>query len=143
MNESLYSKIMVPVDLAHIEKIDKSLRVAAGIARQYDAGICFVAISGMAPNPVAPSPEKFEAELNMFAREQADRFDIRATGRMFPSVDVAAELDDRLLEAITEVGADLVVMASHIPDVPDRLHLMSSNAAYIVRHAEVSVFVVR
>jgi nucleotide-binding universal stress UspA family protein len=59
------------------------------------------------------------------------------------SVDPAVELDDKLLEAIEETDADLVVMASHVPGVADRLHLISSNAAWIVKHADVSVFVVR
>ena len=139
----MYSKIMVPVDLGHVEKIEKSLSTAAYLARSYDAPVCYVAVTGRVPNRVAPTPEKFEVELNMFAREQADRFEIETSCKVKPSVDVPVELDDKLLEAIEETGADLVVMASHVPDVPDRLHLMSSNAAYIVKHAEVSVFVVR
>ena len=139
----MYTRIMVPVDLEHVEKIDKSISTAANLADHYNAPICFVAVTGTVPNRVAPSPEKFEAELNMFAREQADRFGIETSCLVKPSVDVPVELDDKLLEAIDDVDADLVVMASHIPGVPDKLHLMSSNAAYIVKHADVSVFVVR
>jgi len=139
----MYKKIMVPVDLQHVEKIDKSLSTAADLARVWDATVCYVAVAGRVPNRVAPSPEKFEVEMNMFAREQGERFGIETEYRVVSSVDVPVELDDKLLGAIDEVGADLVVMASHVPDVPDKLHLMSSNAAWIVRHSEVSVFVVR
>jgi len=139
----MYTKIMVPVDLQHIEKIEKSLSTAANLARFYEVPVCYVAVTGQVPNRVAPSPEKFEVELNMFAREQADQFGIETSCRVKPSVDVPVELDDKLLEAIEEIEADLVVMASHIPDVPDRLHLMTSNAADIVKRAGVSVFVVR
>lgn len=139
----MYKKIMVPVDLQHVEKIDRSLATAADLARLWDATVCYVAISGRVPNRVAPTPEKFEVEMNMFAREQRERFGIETESLVVSSVDVAVELDDKLLDAIGKVGADLVVMASHVPDVPDRLHLMSSNASWIVRHSDVSVFVVR
>lgn len=139
----MYKKIMVPVDLEHVEKIERSLSTAANLARVYEIPVCYVAVTGRVPNRVAPTPEKFEVELNMFAREQADRFGIETSCKVKPSVDVPVELDDKLLEAIEDTEADLVVMASHIPDVPDRLHLISSNAAYIVKHSSVSVFVVR
>jgi len=139
----MFTRILVPVDLEHVEKLEKCLQVAAELARSHDAEICFVAVSGKVPNRVAPSPEKFAAELDMFAREQGDRLGAAASALAKSSVDVAVELDDKLLEAIDETDADLVVMASHVPGVADRLHLVSSNAAWIVKHADVSVFVVR
>jgi nucleotide-binding universal stress UspA family protein len=139
----MFTKIMVPVDLEHADKLDKSLRAAADLARSYDAQVCFVAVSGKVPNRVAPTPEKFAAELDMFAREQGDRLGVETASLAKSSVDPAVELDDKLLEAIDETGADLVVMASHVPGVADKLHLISSNAAWIVKHADVSVFVVR
>lgn len=139
----MYNKIMVPVDLEHIEKIDKALHGAAELARSYDVPVCYVAVMGRVPNKVAPSPEKFEAELNMFAREQADKYGIETESKAVPSVDVPVELDDKLLEAIDDVGADLVVMASHVPGVADKLHLIGSNAAYMVKHSDASIFVVR
>lgn len=139
----MFTKIMVPVDLEHADKMGKALRTAADLAQCYDAHLCFVAVSGKVPNRVAPSPEKFAAELNMFAREQGDRLGVETSSLAKSSVDPAVELDDKLLEAIEETDADLVVMASHVPGVADRLHLISSNAAWIVKHADVSVFVVR
>jgi len=139
----MYNKIMVPVDLEHVDKLEKALQSASELAKSYGAPVCYVAVTGGVPNRVAPSPEKFEVELNMFAREQADKYDIETECKAVHSVDVAVELDDKLLEAIDAVGADLVVMASHIPGVADKLHLISSNAAYMVKHSDVSIFVVR
>ena len=139
----MYNKIMVPVDLEHTERIEKALHGAAELAKSYDVPVCYVAIMGRAPNRVAPSPEKFEAELNMFAREQADKYGIETECKAVPSVDVPVELDDKLIGAVDEVGADLIVMASHIPGIADKLHLISSNAAYMVKHSSVSIFVVR
>jgi len=139
----MFNRILVPVDLEHVAKIEKALKTAAEFAKRHNAPVCYVAVSGRVPNRVAPSPEEFEVQLNMFAREQADKHGIETECKAVYSVDVAVELDDKLLEAIDAVGADLVVMASHIPGVADRLHLISSNAAYVVKHSSVSIFVVR
>jgi len=59
------------------------------------------------------------------------------------SADTAVELEDKLLEAIKTTGTDLVVMASHPPGIGDRLHILHSNGANIVKHSDISVFVVR
>jgi len=139
----MYSRIMVPVDLEHADKLEKTLNTAGDLARLYEATLCFVAVSGKVPNRVARTPQQFEAQLNMFAREQGERLGVATSSLIKESVDVPVELDAKLLEALDEVDADLVVMASHIPGVADRLHLISSNAAWIVKHADVSVFVVR
>ena len=59
----------------------------------------------------------------------------------YSSHDPAADLDHRLIAAGREIGADLIVMASHLPGLPE--HLFASNAGAVASHAKVSVFVVR
>jgi len=46
-----------------------------------------------------------------------------------------------ILRIAEDVGADLVVMASHRPEMKD--YLIGANTARIVRHARISVLVVR
>ncbi len=46
-----------------------------------------------------------------------------------------------ILRVARETAADLIIMASHHPEVSD--YLLGSNAAHVVRHAECSVLVVR
>lgn len=139
----MYHKIMVPVDLEHITQMEKALHGAAELATSYSVPVCYVAVAGRAPNEVAASPQAFEAALDEFARDQAVAHGIETSSLTLSSVDVPAELDRKLLEAIRDTGADLVVMASHRPGITDRLHLIGSNAAWLVRHSDVSVFVVR
>ncbi|MCC0030523.1 MAG: universal stress protein [Brucellaceae bacterium] len=55
--------------------------------------------------------------------------------------DPAIDLDEALEKACKEIGADLVVMASHVPGFGD--HFRSSNAGYLSAHSSISVFVVR
>lgn len=139
----MYNTIMVPVDLSHIDRLGRSLDTARDMARIYDAEVCYVAVAPTAPTDIAQSENEFREKLEQFAAEQASTHGISARARALASTDPVGEVNDRLLEAIPEVGADLVVMASHVPGIADHLHLMSSNAAHLVKHADVSVFVVR
>ncbi|MGM0633673.1 MAG: universal stress protein [Pseudomonadota bacterium] len=139
----MYRKIMVPVDLEHVDNMEKALHGAAELATSYSVPVCYVAVAGRAPNEVAANPEQFEKAMRDFARKQGERHGIETESLTLSSVDVPAELDHKLLEGLRQTGADLVVMASHVPGVSDRLHLIGSNAAWLVRHSDVSIFVVR
>ena len=48
---------------------------------------------------------------------------------------------EEVLSKAGEIGADLIVMASHRPELQD--YLLGPNAARVVRHAPISVMVVR
>lgn len=87
------------------------------------------------------NPEEYRQRLEAFADSHAGTHGSGASTHVIVSHDPAIDLDSRLLQAIEETGADLVVMGSHVPGVIE--HLFSSNAGYIASHAKVSVFVVR
>ncbi len=48
---------------------------------------------------------------------------------------------DEILRAASKLGADLIVIGSHRPELKD--YLLGPNAARVVRHAQQSVYVVR
>ncbi|MNW08816.1 Universal stress protein G [compost metagenome] len=48
---------------------------------------------------------------------------------------------DEVLQLADEIGADLIIIGSRRPSV--KTYLLGSNAAAIVRHANISVMVVR
>ena len=70
---------------------------------------------------------------------------ILAVGVVRPPVeishDMAIDLDDVLMRTANEVGADLVVMASHVPGLAE--YVFASRAGYLASHAKMSVLVVR
>lgn len=139
----MFEKIMIPVDLEHTDKLQNSLEIAARMAREYDATVYYVTVSGSLANRAARTPEEMARHLADFAREQGEKYGIRTDSKLMHSNDVAVELDDKLAQAQKELDANLVVMASHIPGVADRLHLISSNAGELARRLPVSVFVLR
>jgi len=139
----MYSKILVPVDLAHTDKMVKALNTSIDIAKHYKATLCYVTVTNSTPSAAAHNPKELAEKLSVFAEEQGRLHGINTDSIVMESADTAIELDDKLLEAIQETGADLVVMASHAPGTGDRLHILHSNGANIVRHSTISVFVVR
>ena len=139
----MYSKILVPVDLAHTDKIVKALNTAIDMAKHYNATLCYVSVTNTTPGAAAHNPKELAEKLNEFAEEQGKSHGISTDSMVMESPDTAVELDDKLLQAIRETGVDLVVMASHPPGIGDRLHILHSNGASIVKHSDVSVFVVR
>lgn len=137
----MYRKIMVPVDLAHIERLGKALDTATNLAKHYNIPMCFVGVTTGTPSEVAHTPDEYAAKLAQFAAEQSKKHGLKIDATPYSSHDPAIDLDDKLLEAIKDTGADLVVMASHIPGFPE--HIFASNAGAVASHADVSVFVVR
>lgn len=139
----MYSKILVPVDLSHTEKMSKALNTAIDIAKHYNATLCYITVTNTAPSAAAHDPKELAEKLNTFAQEHGKLHGIDTDSKVISTADTAVELENRLLEAIKDTGADLVVMASHPPGIGDKLHFLHSNGANIVKHSDVSVFIVR
>ena len=137
----MYSKIMVPIDLAHIELIESALQTVADLAKHYNAEICYVGVTANTPGSVARTPEEFSRKLEDFAQERAEVHGQPVSTHTIVSPDPIADLDDDLIEAIKDVGADLVVMPTHPPKHVDVI--MPSHGGKVATHTDASVFLVR
>lgn len=137
----MFTRIMIPVDLGHTEKVAKALGVAADLAKRYDAQATMVGVTPSSPTEIAPSPEAFGEKLTAFASEQSAALGVSFAARTEISHDITVDLDDTLARAAQAIDADLVVMASHVPGFG--AHIFASNAGYFASHATISVFVVR
>lgn len=137
----MYSNIMVPVDLGHAATLSKALSTAADLAKHYSAKVTYVGVSGNAPGSVAHSPDEYRAKLADFAATQATTYGIETGAHAEISHDPSVDLDPALLGAAKTMGADLIVMQSHVPGLAD--NLWPSNGGTIARKASCSVMVVR
>ena len=137
----MFSKIMVPVDLAHIERLDRALGCAADLARHYGSPIVYVGVTSSGPTPLASNPQDFDVKLKAFAQGEAEKNAVEASAHTSIAHDLTTEVDDALLRAVDETGADLVVMASHVPGAID--YIWPSNGGKIASHAGFSVMLVR
>jgi nucleotide-binding universal stress UspA family protein len=137
----MYRKIMVPVDLAHIERLEKAITTATDLAKHYGIPICFVGVTAETPTEVAHTPKEFGDKLEAFGAGQSEKHGLEVDTAAYPSHDPAVDLDRTLIAAARENGADLIVMASHVPGLQE--HIFASNAGAVASHAGVSVFVIR
>jgi len=137
----MFNKIMVPIDLAHLGALEKALTVAADLSRHYGAALCYVGVTTSQPSAVARTPQEYELKLRAFAQEHAPDSGHEPMARVYNSHDPAADLDDILVRAIDDVGADLVVMATHLPTHLNAI--MPSVGDKIAKHTKASVCLVR
>ena len=137
----MFSRIMVPIDLAHADRMEGAITMAADLAKLYDAEVCYVGATTSTPSAIAHTPEEFKSKLDAFARKEAEDHGQKATSHMLISHDPVASLDDDLVKAVKDVGADLVVMATHVPNIGDLI--WASNGSRLASHTKASVCLVR
>lgn len=137
----MFKNIMVPVDLAHLETLEPALDVVADMAKRYDARITYVGITANTPTSVARTPQEYEQKLDAFAQERHKVHGQPVSIKVYSSTDPVANVDDLLVEAIEETGADLVMMATHLPRHLDIV--MPSHGGKVATHTDASVFLIR
>jgi nucleotide-binding universal stress UspA family protein len=137
----MYERILAPVDLAHPDRIEKALKSAADLASHYGADLVLVGVTGIEPSTVAHTPEEYATKLAAFADEAGARLGHAMRSETVRVHDLTIDLDKTIARKAVEIGADLIVMASHRPGVSE--YIFGSNAGHVAQHAPVSVFVVR
>ena len=137
----MFQSIIAPVDLAHLSKLERALQVVAEEARHHNAPVTFVSVTTSAPSAQAHNPAEFREKLDAFAKDQSEKHGFEATALVVVSNDPTTDVDDTLLRTIEETGAELVIMASHKPDLAD--YFWPSNGGKIASHSDASVFIVR
>jgi len=139
----MFKKILLPIDLQETSSWEQALPVAQGMAKDGDAELHLLTVVPPLPGQIyGYFPENFEpkmidegkAAIESFAKEHAAGTNTKAhiaQGQPYAAI----------LDLAEKIGADLIVMASHRPELKD--YLLGPNAARVVRHAECSVMVVR
>ncbi|WP_397542075.1 universal stress protein [Roseovarius salis] len=137
----MFKKIMTPVDLAHQGDLKKALQCSADLAKHYGAEVVYVGVTAATPSATAHNPQEFAEKLEAFVANEAEQHGIKAKADTIVSHDPSTDVDDALLKAVKDTGADLVVMASHVPNVLD--YIWPSNGGKMAEHADCTVMVVR
>jgi nucleotide-binding universal stress UspA family protein len=141
----MYKNILLPIDLNSIETQEPAIGTAIQLTKTFGARLHVMAVVPDLGVGVVSTffPEDYEqkvmaaadAELQDFLRQRMPKgIDARhavANGTIYKEV----------LDFAEQIEADLIVMASHRPELKD--YLIGPNAARVVRHANCSVLVVR
>ncbi|WP_088916771.1 universal stress protein [Granulosicoccus antarcticus] len=137
----MFKTIAVPFDLAHADKQIRAIDTAADLAKLYGASLTLVGVTSNMPGSSAHNPKEFADKLVEYAKTQSARTGVTFETHSSVSHDIAIDLEKKLNEAVHEIGADLVVMASHVPGFRD--YLFRSHASNLATHTDLSVMIVR
>ncbi len=141
----MFKTILLPIDLGEESSWSKALPVAVLHARHNGGNLCVLTvIPGVGENIVRTYfPPGFTERAMAQAESDMEAFRAAHVPSDVPSKSLVRNgtIYDEILAVADEIGADLIVMASHRPALRD--YLLGPNAARVVRHAKQSVLVVR
>ena len=140
----MFKSILVPIDLAHQSSWQFAIPEAIELAK---AGQCKLTVMTVVREPKV----MFEGVYLSFQLDQMvaeARSNLDKIVRKFHTTEIQIEQDVRfgsigheILTAARDRDIDLIVMASHRPEMLD--YLIGPNAAHVARHAGCSVLILR
>ncbi|MCE8547867.1 universal stress protein [Ruegeria pomeroyi] len=140
----MYENNLLPIDPEAEESSKKAMATAVRIAQDYGADLHVLC--------VVPRLGQYAANMfpENFAEKNADAVKARLaeigakldlpTERLHLHIATGAVYDE-IISVSRKAGCDLVILASHRPELSD--YLLGPNAARVVRHSDCSVMVVR
>ncbi len=141
----MYKNILLPIDLNSIETQETAIAMAVQIAERFGAKLHVMAVMPKLGVGVVSTffPEDYEEKVLTAAEAELANV---LRQRIPEGVDVdhavaSGTIYKEVLDHARQIKADLIVMASHRPELKD--YLIGPNAARVVRHADCSVLVVR
>ncbi|CAM4093804.1 universal stress protein [Serratia silvae] len=142
----MYKTILVPVDLAEDVLTEHALEHVVYLAKMSGAKVHFF--------HALPDASAFVTAYSFGIKEFENQAEVKAVEglkKLMAEIDLPLERlsytisfgspRDEVLQLAEEIEADLIVIGSRRPSV--KTYLLGSNAAAIVRHAKISVMVVR
>jgi universal stress protein F len=136
----MYNTILVPIDIAHLDKGKAMIDVAIAHASKGAQIIILNVVEEIPTWAAAEIPEGIidksrqtsVDEMNAIAKESGIEMDVEVRmGHSYKTI----------LDVAKEKSADMIIVASHRPGLQD--YFLGSTAAKVVRHAKCSVLVVR
>ncbi len=137
----MFKRILVPIDLEHIETLSGAQSVASQLAEANGGELIFAGVHGGAPSAVAHDPKEYAEKLAAFAEAHPYAKSGKVSALPIYSHDPGVDVAPALVKAACDQQIDVVVMGSHMPGWAE--HVFHSNAGYVACHAPMSVFVVR
>ncbi len=141
----MYKEILLSVDLNEAESQVKAVRAAVGCAKAFGGRLHVMTVVPDFGMSIVASyfPKDFEKKALENARQSLDLFIKENVPEDLQTQHIVGHgtIYQEILNRAEEIGADLIVMASHRPDLED--YLIGPNASRVVRHADCSVLVVR
>ena len=141
----MYEHILLPVDLGNENSWDKALPAAIEYCTAFGATLHVMTVMPDFGSPMVAQffPGDHEERMMANANEVLHTF---VSDKVPGTIKVQHIITDgtiykSIIDTADNIGADLVIMGSHRPELQD--YLLGPNAARVVRHSTKSVLVVR
>ncbi len=141
----MYEDILLPIDLNHESSWVKALPTAVEYCQAFQSTLHLMTVVPDYGMAIVGSffPEGYEEKALEEAKKQLHSFsrtNVPSSLKVQHTVGHGTVYQE-ILRVAEAVGADLIVMGSHRPELQD--YLLGPNAARVVRHSDTSVLVVR
>ncbi|MBT3990092.1 MAG: universal stress protein [Rhodospirillaceae bacterium] len=141
----MYKNILLTVDLSDDGSWVKAAPTAVEMCKAFGANLHLLTVVPDMGMPLVEEyfPENYEEEMAKSAAALiADFANTQFPDDLKPQIHIASgSIYKEILRVAEETNTDVIVMASHRPELSD--YLLGPNAARVVRHANCSVMVVR
>jgi nucleotide-binding universal stress UspA family protein len=141
----MYKDILLAVDLNDDSSWQKALPTAAEYCRAFDSILHVVTVAPSFRKSYVGQfiPEGYEKQLEDGLLDGLQGFVKKHVPEDVKVQHIVSlgTVYQEILGTAKNIGADLIVMASHRPELKD--YLLGPNSARVVRHAQCSVLVVR
>jgi len=141
----MYTDIMLAIDLGHETAQEKAVKTAVNLAQSTGARLHVITVVPDFGMSIVGGyfPKEHEQEAIEKTNAALHDFTARKIPDGVPVQHIVAHgsIYREILSHAEQTNCDLIVMASHRPELQD--YLLGPNAARVVRHAKCSVMVVR
>ncbi len=141
----MYRKILLTIDISDEASWRKALPTAVALCEAFKAEMHLLNVTPELGSHVVESyfPPDFDEKMADEATTKLEQLaeDAIPDGIHLEIHTGAGTIYKEILHKAKDIGVDLIVMASHRPELSD--YLLGPNAARVVRHADCSVMVVR
>ena len=141
----MYTDILLPVDLGNESSWAKALPAAIEYCEAFGSNLHVMTVM---PDFRSPMVAQFflddhEDKLMDNAKDVLHKFVADRVPEEIKVQHIVADgtIYKAIIETADDIGADLIIMGSHRPELQD--YLLGPNAARVVRHSQKSVLVVR
>ena len=140
----MYKKIIFPIDLSAKNSWDYCFPTVISLVKAFEAELYLMSVipdygislvkQYFPKGWVKEAINKAEADLKKISEKHAKDVNVKyivEQGAVYQTI----------IDKANEVGADLIALPAHRPELRD--YLLGPNAAKVVRHADISVLIIR
>lgn len=137
----MYNKILIPIDMSHIERASQMIAAAKTQANENAKFILLNVIDEVPAWAMDHQYEDIAKKHVISAKEELAKIAKQESLNNVESLVYTGHSYNTILHVAEKEEAELIIIGSHHPGMGD--YFLGSTAAKVVRHAQCSVYIIR